>query len=106
MLVETQKDLIGQVVTLLLISGQEVIGTLVSKDDKQYALKKPRTPMRSEDGKGFALSPIMATVDPNESAIFERHTVACVALTGSQFSQAYQQSTSGIITPAKPNFTA
>lgn len=102
MLVEKQKDLTGQVVTILLLSGQEIMGNLVSKTDNEIVISKPRMPIQDKQGM-MGLSQIMATADVGAQVTFERDKILCVGPTGDQFAQAYQAATSSVITPAKPS---
>lgn len=103
MLVEKQEDLSGKIVTVLLLSGQEIIGKLVATTDKEYIVSKPRMPVQSPDGKGIGLGPILATGDANAVHNFERDKVVLVVPTVPELAAHYQQVTSGVLTPNKPS---
>lgn len=90
----------GDVVTLLLISGGEIIGKLVSRNDKDIILSRPRMPMQGKDGKSVTFAPVTATGElDSEAVVFERHTVVCTVPTNAQFLDIYTQAVSGIIAP-------
>lgn len=84
----------GEVVTLKLMSGEEVIAKLVEETDKGYKLSKPMTLSMSPQGVGMI--PFAMTVDMEKDVTIRSSAVIAVEATEKQFSDAYVQNTTGI----------
>lgn len=84
----------GEVVTLKLMSGEEVIAKIVEETDKGYKLNKPMTLSMSQQGIGMI--PFAMTVDMEKDITVRSSAVIAVEATEKQFSDAYMQNTTGI----------
>jgi hypothetical protein len=90
----------GDVLTVKLVSGEEVIGYFVSKDADEIILRKPVVPVPTDDGAGIALAPFLMSSDylqtGNGQMPFNRATVITDMLTGDGFKNVYVQTVSGV----------
>lgn len=69
----------GSVISLRLVSGEEIIAILASYDQVYYGLKSPLILVKSADG--FEFVPYMYTVDPNNIIYIENTNVISSAYT-------------------------
>jgi len=86
----------GDVVTLKLGSGEELVGRLEEETNDNIKLKTPLTLVMAQQGVG--LQQYMFTADPNKAYNFSRSGVVVITKTVKEFAEAYQQQTSGIVT--------
>ena len=108
MLEQKQADLTGKVVTLLFLSGQEILGKLVNRTNTEVTINKARAASQSIDqatqkpvpGK-ILFVPIMATGDPEENITFERDKILAIGVTFSELAKDYEKSISEVITTEK-----
>lgn len=70
MLVSKSKFNIGEVVSLKLLSGDEVVGELVSREHDIYEIKKPCIVVTSPDGIGLIQA--MFGLDPDSETLTYR----------------------------------
>ena len=93
---------IGDVVTVMVSTGAEYVGKLVSDDDKGVTLDNPRFVSVTEQGMGFASGIAMTgSKDPKKVTL---RNVIFVAETNPEVVSAYRQSISGLITPPANGF--
>jgi len=85
----------GDVVSLKLSSGDELVGKLVEEKDDRYIIKTPLTLIATQQGMG--LSQFMFTVNPESEYEFLKANVTIIKKTIDQFAQAYIKQTSGIV---------
>ena len=81
---------IGEVVSIKLVSGEEIIGKLEKSDDQDVMLHKPLLLLMTKDGPAF--HPYMVTTDimkENPKISFAKHTIVATAIPLSDFSEAY-----------------
>lgn len=97
MLKTTQK--VNDVVTVKLVSGEEVMGYYVKDDMMSITLRKPIVPVPTEGG-NVGLAPFIMTSDylreGDGELSFNRATIITVTKTNKAFSDAYIQQVSGI----------
>jgi len=86
----------GDVVTLKLTSGEELVGKLVEEKADAYKIKTPLTLVMSPQGVG--LQQYMFTVEADKAHLFPKSSVTIISKTMKQFANAYQQQTSGLVT--------
>jgi len=86
----------GDVVTLKLNSGEELIGKLIEEKDDVYRIKTPLTLVMSQQGVG--LQQYLFTAESDKTHSFKKSSVTIITKTMKQFSDAYQKQTSGIVT--------
>lgn len=87
----------GSIVSVKLMSGEEVVGSFVKQDDKGVTLRKPLLAAMTQQGP--TLAPFMYTVDVMETSqelTLNQTGVVAVTATFKPFADAYTQATSGI----------
>jgi hypothetical protein len=86
----------GDVVTLKLSTGEEVIGKYEADEKDGISISKPLVLTAGPQG-GLALTPYMFTADAS-AVVFKNHHVICVAASLKQANDQYFQATTGIQT--------
>ena len=95
MLLEIDKGLAeGDVITLKLTSGEELVARLANETDTHYRLTKPMVIAMGPNGPG--LLPYLFTVDPDRTIGLSKTTVTVAVASDKQFAQQYLQSTTNI----------
>ena len=84
----------GEVITLKLTSGEELVARLVEEGTDFYKLSKPSVIGMSP--KGPALMPYLFTVSPDKDIKLGKNAVAVVAASDKEFADQYMQGTTGI----------
>ena len=84
----------GEVITLKLTSGEELVARLVEEGHDFYKLSKPSVIGMSP--KGPALMPYLFTVSPDKDIKLGKSAVAVVAASDKEFANQYMQGTTGI----------
>jgi len=92
MLVQTFKP--NDVVTIKLITGEEIITKLVSVDDSFYKVSKPLVLSISQQGP--AMTPLLLTADIEGEISFPKNVVIVMAKTEKTTANQYIKGTSGI----------
>ena len=86
----------GDVVTIKLKTGEELVGKLIEETSDSVKVKTPLTLVMSQQGVG--LQQFLFTADPEKSYTFHNDAIIVITKTISQFAEAYQQQTSGLVT--------
>lgn len=86
---------VGEVITLKLTSGEEVIATLVEETDKYIKVSKPRVLTAAQGGIGMA--PYLFTVDPDKNIKIAASTVVVLEPTEKESASSYTKATTGLI---------
>jgi len=84
----------GEVITLKLTSGEEIVAKLVEDSAAYYKLKNPQVIGMGPKGPG--LMPYLFTVDPNKEIKLSKTTVTVAEATDKAFADQFIQSTTGI----------
>jgi hypothetical protein len=84
----------GEVITLKLTSGEELVGKLVEETDAYYKLSKPMVIAMGSKGPG--LMPYLFTVHPDKDIRISKVTVTVAEATDQEFAKQFLESTSGI----------
>ena len=84
----------GDVITIKLISAEEVIAEVIEDNENDIVVKKPMTLVISQ--KGMGLQPYMITPDVQDRLHFHKQNILSMAKTAKDFSDAYLGQTSGI----------
>lgn len=84
----------GEVVTIKLTSGEELISKLVEDGPMFYKLNKPM--VLSMGPQGIGMMPYLFTVNPDKEVKLFKATVTVIEATDKQFADAYIQQTTGI----------
>ena len=94
MLLEKTRFDEGDVVTIKLISGEEVIGKFVSNDDQALTLEKPL--MLAMSQKGIGMAPVLMTVNPDTKLKFNKQAIMITAHSDDEIAKQYIYQTTGI----------
>lgn len=84
----------GEVVTLKLMSGEELIAKYVEETGKGHKLNKPM--VLSMGPQGMGMIPFAITVDMEKEITINAAAVIAIETTEKQFADAYIQNTTGI----------
>ena len=84
----------GEVITLKLTSGEEIVAKLVEDSATYYKLKNPQVIGMGPKGQG--LMPYLFTVDPSKEIKLLKTTVTVAEATDKAFADQFIQSTTGI----------
>ena len=85
---------IGEVVTLKLTSGEEIVDKLVEEGPMHYKLSHPQVIGMGPKGPG--LMPYLFTVSPDKEVRLSKGTVVVIEATDKSFADQFIQSTTGI----------
>ena len=85
---------IGEVVTLKLTSGEEIVAKLVDNGPMHYKLSHPQVIGMGPKGPG--LMPYLFTVSPDKEVSLNKGTVVMIEATDKAFADQFSQSTTGI----------
>ena len=85
---------IGEVITLKLTSGEELIAKLVEETDTSYKLS--RIQVIGMGPKGPGLMPYLFTVSPDADVRLQKSTVTVAEATDEAFAKQFLESTTGI----------
>ena len=94
MLFEKSKYSAGDIISLKLISGEEVIGKYVSEDMAEMTLSKPL--MLAMTSKGPAMTTVFMTVDPDKEFSFVKQAIMAKGFTVKEIADQYTYQTTGI----------
>ena len=84
----------GEVITLKLTSGEELVAKLVEETDAYYKLKHPQVIGMGPKGPG--LMPYLFTVSPEKEVKLLKGTVTLAEATDTDFAKQFLEATSGI----------
>lgn len=84
----------GEVVTIKLTSGEELVAKLVEETAIHYKLSRPL--VLSMGPKGIGMVPYLFTVSPDKDIQLNKSTVTVIAVSDKEFSNQYIQGTTGI----------
>jgi hypothetical protein len=84
----------GEVVTLKLTSGEELVAKLAEETATHYKLSKPL--VLSMSAKGIGMVPYLFTVSPDKDVQLNKSTVTVIAASDKEFANQYLQGTTGI----------
>ena len=84
----------GEVITLKLTSGEEIVAKLVEDGAAYYKLKNPQVIGMGPKGPG--LMPYLFTVSPDTEIKLQKSTVTVAEATDAQFAKQFLESTTGI----------
>jgi hypothetical protein len=84
----------GEVITLKLTSGEEIVAKLVEDGVTYYKLSRPMVIGMGQKGPG--LMPYLFTVNPDKEIRIAKGTVTVAEATDKQFADQFIQTTTGI----------
>lgn len=85
---------VGEVVTIKLTSGEELIAKLVEEADTHYKLGRPMVLSMTQQGIG--MMPYLFTVNPEKDVKLNKSTVTVIEATDKAFADQFIQSTTSI----------
>jgi len=85
---------VGEVVTLKLTSGEEIVAKLAEETATHYKLNRPMVIGMGQKGPG--LMPYLFTVSPEKDIKLSKTTVTVCEATDKSFADQFIQSTTGI----------
>jgi hypothetical protein len=85
----------GEVVTIKLTSGEELVANLVEEHANYIKVSKPRV-LTSAQG-GIGLAPYLFTVDPDKTIKIAAATVVVLEPTEKESASSYTKATTGLI---------
>jgi len=94
MLLEKRSFTDGDVVSIKLTSGEELIGKFVSEDDSTVKLDK--TLMLAMSQKGIGMAPYMMTVNPDSKINVNKNLIIVIAESDKEIASQYVFQTTGI----------
>jgi hypothetical protein len=94
MLIQKSDYETDDIVTIKLMSGEEVIGKYVKSDDISITLDKPL--MLAMSQKGIGMAPILMTVNPETTLKFNKLAVIVQAHSDEEVAKQYIYQTTGI----------
>jgi hypothetical protein len=86
--------MVGEVITLKLTSGEELVAKLAEETDTYYKLSRPM--VIGQGPKGPGLMPYLFTVSPDKEIKLLKQTVTVAEATDKTFADQFLQSTTGI----------
>ena len=87
------------IITIKLVTGEEVVAKLKSTDDTSVTITKPVVIMMSPQG--LAFGSFTPTMDSTEGLTLNKTTIMSVGLTLDKVAKEYTNATSSIKTPTK-----
>lgn len=84
----------GEVVTIKLTSGDEIVARLIEETSAGYKISRPT--MITVTPQGLGLVPYSFTIPSDAEITIREHAVAMIAVTEKQFADQYLQGTTGI----------
>lgn len=84
----------GEVITIKLTSGEEIVAKLVEETATHYKLSRPMVIGMGQQGPG--LMPYLFTVNPEKDIKLNKDTVTVIEATDKMFADQFIQSTTGI----------
>jgi hypothetical protein len=85
---------VGEVITLKLTSGEEIVAKLAEETTTYYKLSRPMVIGMGQQGPG--LMPYLFTVNPDKEVKLLKQTVTVAETTDDTFAKQFLESTSGI----------
>lgn len=85
---------VGEVITLKLTSGEELVAKLAEETDGYYKLSRPMVIGMGQQGPG--LMPYLFTVSPDKEVKLLKTTVTVAEATDEAFAKQFLESTTGI----------
>ena len=86
---------LGEIVTIKLTSGEELVAKLVSETTEYIRIARPLVLTMGQQGIGMV--PYLFTVDPDKQINLTRSTITVLETTEDSASKQYIKATSGIV---------
>jgi len=89
----------GDIVTLVLTNGAEIVGKLTGENTDYYQLDKPRMIQANQQGIGLVNGVCMTGEEPAGDLQFNKTGVIFMIKTVEQMSNGYREQVSGLVLP-------
>lgn len=89
----------GDIVTLVLTNGAEIIGKLTGESESYYQLNRPRIVQATQQGVGLMNGVCMTGEEPKGDLQINKTGVIFAIKTVDEMSKGYQQQVSGLVLP-------
>jgi len=89
----------GDIVTIVLMNGAEIIGEWVEDNGVEYVLNRPRMLQANQQGVGLVNGVCMSGEEPKGSLSFNKTGILFVIKTVDELAKGYKQQTSGLVLP-------
>lgn len=86
---------VGEIVTLKLTSGEELVAKLIEENTSHYKLSKPL--VLSMSSKGIGMVPYLFTVDPEKEIKMNKSAVTVIEVSDKEFADQYISGTTGLV---------
>jgi hypothetical protein len=94
MLLNKHKFAVGDIVTIKLISGDEIMGKFL--EDAMGSITLDRPVMLAMTQKGPAMAPVLVTVNPDSKLTFNTQAITVMAESDAEIGKQYVYQTTGI----------
>lgn len=84
----------GDVVTIKLSSGEEIVGKYIEETAKGHKISKPMVLSITQQGVGMV--PYLFTVNPDTEIVINNNVISVIVNTESDFSKQYLQASTGL----------
>jgi len=88
---------VGEVITIKLTSGEELLAILLEEGSTYLKVSKPRALTSTKEG-GIGMVPFVFTIDPDKDVKIYRTTIIVAEPAEKEFARSYTSATTGIIT--------
>ncbi|MFY8212263.1 MAG: hypothetical protein ACOVLB_06345 [Candidatus Nanopelagicus sp.] len=95
------KFIVGEIVTLKLSSGEEMVTKIVSGLDENNFIEISEPVSIAPNQQGLGMVPSLFTSDMSGKFMLNTSTVAMYATTGEQIKMKYIEATTGLVVPEK-----
>lgn len=91
----------GDIATLVLVNGAEIIGKFQGESAEHFTLERPRMLQASQQGVGLVNGVCMSGEEPQGDIRFNKSGVLFIIKTIDELAKGYQQQVSGIVLPTQ-----
>lgn len=95
MLVENEKFKNGDIISIKLMSGEELVGSYISENDNAINLDKPFKLIQTSE-KNYGFAPAMVTTDPNKKHSIFKNSIVIVTETYIEIKNQYETTVNSI----------
>lgn len=88
----------GDIITIKLMSGEEVVAKLIENREDTLVVSKPRAVVNLPQ-KGIGLGPFVFTIPQNDDVEIFKKNVVCFGETEGDMARQYTQGTTGLTLP-------
>jgi len=90
----------GDIATIVLVNGAEIVGKFVGESPEFITLERPRMLQVGQQGVGLVNGVCMSGVEPDNDIMFNKSGVLFLIKTVDDISKGYRQQVSGLVLPS------